>query len=49
MANDFQLWIIDKGYYRNKKTGMAWAKDGVIATGKELNELLKEWKELTTH
>lgn len=47
MANDFQLWLMEQGYYRDKTSGGAWAKDGNIVSGKELNDKLNEWKLLS--
>lgn len=44
MANDFQIWLMSQGYYRNETTGGAWYKDGNIVTGKELNDKLNDWK-----
>ena len=44
MVNDFQKWLMEQGYYRGG--GGAWMKDGLIVSGKELNEKLNEWKAL---
>ena len=38
MVNDFQKWLMEQGYYRGD--GGAWMKDGLIVSGKELNEKL---------
>jgi len=45
MANDFQKWLMEQGYYRENGGG-AWMKDEMIVSGKELNNKLKEWKML---
>jgi hypothetical protein len=42
--NDFQLWMISQGYYREHQTHGAWFKNGILVTGKELNEKFSEWK-----
>lgn len=44
MANDFQKWLMEQGYYR--ENGGVWMKDGLIVSGKKLNEKLNEWKAL---
>lgn len=44
--NDFQLWLISKGYVREYGSG-AWLKDGVFVSGEELSGLLNEWRNLT--
>lgn len=43
MKNDFQKWLMDQGYYRENGSG-AWMKDGLIVSGKELNDKLNDWK-----
>ena len=46
MANDFQKWLMQQGYYRENGIS-AWMKDGLIVSGKELNDKLNEWKTLS--
>lgn len=46
MGNEFQKWLIEQGYYRENGNG-AWIKDGLIVSGKELNDKLNEWKMLS--
>ena len=36
---------MSQGYYR-KDGNLEWMKDGVVVSGKELNDKLKEWKKL---
>ncbi len=43
MANDFQTWLINQGYTRQHVTWGAWIKDGIVVTGKELFDKLKEF------
>jgi hypothetical protein len=45
-TNSFQKWLIEQGYYRENGDG-AWMKDGLIVSGKELNNKLNEWKMLS--
>jgi len=40
--NDFQQWLIEQGYYR--ENGLAWMKDKLLVSGKELYDKLEEWK-----
>jgi len=46
MSNDFQLWLIEQGYYREKTSSGPWYKDGFLVTGIELNDKLNEWMNL---
>lgn len=41
--NNFQLWLISQGYYRENDNG-AWMKDNKILSGRELFDLLNEYK-----
>ncbi len=51
MANEFQIWLTNQGYYRKDKS-LVWWKDGKIVDGAELSRKLNEWKafaNLLTH
>ena len=45
MANDFQKWLMNQGYYR-KEGSLLWWKDDNIVNGAELSKKLNEWKAL---
>ena len=44
-ANDFQIWLMSKGYYRTLDS-LHWIKDGHTVNGKQLSKLLNEFKAL---
>jgi hypothetical protein len=46
MANEFQIWLMKQGYYRNNDS-LVWWKDDKMVDGKELNRKLNQWKSLT--
>jgi len=46
MTNDFQIWLVNEGYYR-KEGSLLWWKDDKIVNGSELYKKLNEWKVLT--
>ncbi len=41
MANDFQKWLINQGYYR-KEGSLLWLKNGEVVKGRELSKKLNE-------
>ncbi len=45
MANEFQIWLKNQGYYRSTNT-LGWMKNGTEVSGKELFEKLNEFKQL---
>ncbi len=48
MKENFQNWLINKGYYRENGNAV-WKKDGIEATGKELSDRLNEYKALNNN
>jgi hypothetical protein len=45
MANEFQIWLMNQGYYR-KEGSLVWWKDDKIVDGAELRRKLNEWEAL---